>query len=616
MNNSRKWIMTVILGIGFLSGAYAQYAPYPDEGQQPESESATGPYEKTAVQAQLRLNLDKDVGKVHFIRNNNDPNVVTKAYVLKYADPYEIRPFVRDAVSSRRVNTSPTTVECIKYSDGTGVLLVSAEEYRFTEEAKPGMSIDAIVAMLDKPRLTSSSGSLTYLYFPKYFSAEALCTLLSQVGANVEGDNVELQYGRDSLGYDTGLNAMLMYVPRYSAKHLERLIKLYDIPTYDVDVKYLLYEIDAENDTKIGLDFQAWKNNGGADLFSVGGRFRDGWSASWADGPNRSGTSNTRFLNFNPKWNTRYLDFFVSKGKAKIATKGRIRIDTTATGTVTAATRLFQFENGEALEPSSGVEGFLYVPDSSYTVTATDSKGIVVIDTANGKVPSGAAYPWMITKLKNASSEFYTIKSRDGIFDNGRSAIKVANVSVTTTAKDAAGNDVTVEVPWNTDAGYLAGKGFQVETVPSSYGFSLSLTPVVAEKTTVMEIDIRNDSLIGWNSDGSPRISQDTGLRTKVMMSNNGETFVVGGLSKRSLVTSDGGIPWLKKIPFLGYLFSTESQATKRSQLVLVLECSVVDTLGDKLEGDPAEAIRKAENRLTRAGVSVPYANTQWGLSR
>lgn len=616
MNNSRKWIMTVILGIGFLSGAYAQYAPYPDEGQQPESQSATGPYEKTAVQAQLRLNLDKDVGKVHFIRNNNDPNVVTKAYVLKYADPYEIRPFVRDAVSSRRVNTSPTTVECIKYSDGTGVLLVSAEEYRFTEEAKPGMSIDAIVAMLDKPRLTSSSGSLTYLYFPKYFSAEALCTLLSQVGANVEGDNVELQYGRDSLGYDTGLNAMLMYVPRYSAKHLERLIKLYDIPTYDVDVKYLLYEIDAENDTKIGLDFQAWKNNGGADLFSVGGRFRDGWSASWADGPNRSGTSNTRFLNFNPKWNTRYLDFFVSKGKAKIATKGRIRIDTTATGTVTAATRLFQFENGEALEPSSGVEGFLYVPDSSYTVTATDSKGIVVIDTANGKVPSGAAYPWMITKLKNASSEFYTIKSRDGIFDNGRSAIKVANVSVTTAAKDAAGNDVTVEVPWNTDAGYLAGKGFQVETVPSSYGFSLSLTPVVAEKTTVMEIDIRNDSLIGWNSDGSPRISRDTGLRTKVMMSNNGETFVVGGLSKRSLVTSDGGIPWLKKIPFLGYLFSTESQATKRSQLVLVLECSVIDTLGDKLEGDPDEAIRKAENRLTRAGVSVPYANTQWGLSR
>ena len=616
MKNSRKWIMKAILGVGFVSGVYAQYAPYPDEGQQPESQSATGPYDKTAVQAQLRLNIDRDVEKVHFIRNNNDPNVVTKAYVLKYADPYEIRPFVRNAVSSRRVKTSPTTVECIKYSDGTGILLVSAEEYRFTEEASPGMSIDTIVAMLDKPRMTSSSGSLTYLYFPKYFSAEALCNLLSQVGANVEGDNVELQYGRDSLGYDTGLNAMLMYVPRYSAKHLERLIQLYDIPTYDVDVKYLLYEIDAENDTKIGLDFQAWKNNGGAEFFSVGGRFRDGWSANWSDGPARSAAGNTRFLNFNPKWNTRYLDFLVSKGKAKVATKGRIRIDTTATGTVTATTSLFQFENGEPLEPSSGVEGFLYVPDSTYSVTATDSKGVVVIDTANGNIPSGAVYPWMITKLKNGTSEFYTIKSRDGFFDNGRSAIKVANVSVTTTEKDAAGNEVTVDVPWNTGDGYLAQKGFQVETTPSSFGFRLSLTPVVAEKTTLMEIDIRNDSLIGWNSDGSPRISRDTGLRTKVMMNNAGQTFVVGGLSKRSLVTSDGGIPWLKKIPLLGYLFSTESQATKRSQLVLVLECSVIDTLGDKLDGDAAEAIRKAKDKLTNAGVSVPYANTQWGLMR
>ena len=256
------------------------------------------------------------------------------------------------------------------------------------------------------------------------------------------------------------------------------------------------------------------------------------------------------------------------------------------------------------------------MPDASYAVTATDSKGTVVIDTANGVVPAGASYPWMLTKLKNGTSEFYTIKSRDGVFDNGRSAIKIANVSVTTTEKDAAGNDVVVDVPWNTSEGYLAQKGFRVETKPSSYGFTLSLTPVVAEKSTQMTIDIRNDSLIGWNSDGTPRISRDAGLRTEVMMSNAGQSFVVGGLSKRSLVTSDGGIPWLKKIPILGYLFSTESQATKRSQLVLVLECSVVDTLGDKLSGEAAEAIRGAEKKLTSAGVTVPYANTQWGLKR
>ena len=425
-----------------------------------------------------------------------------------------------------------------------------------------------------------------------------------------------MQYGRDSLSFDTGLNAMLMYVPRYSAKHLERLLKIYDIPSYDVDVRYRLYEVDAENDSKIGLDFQAWKNNGGANLFSVGARFRDGWSANWAGGPNRTGTSNTRFLNFNPKWNTRYLDFLVSKGRAKIATKGSLRINTTMTGTVTAATQLFNLENGEALEAESGVEGFLLVPDSSYAVTATSTDGNTVIDTANGVVPAGAPYPWTITKLKSGNSAFYVIYSRNGRFDNGKERIRVANVSVTTTETDAFGNSVTVDVPWNTDPQFLAQKGFKTETVPSSYGFTLSLTPVVAEKTTQMDIDIRNESLIGWNSDGTPRISRDTGLRTRVMMNNSGETFVIGGLSKRSLVTSDGGIPWLKKLPILGYLFSTESQATKSSRLILVLECAVVDTLNAKLDDATAAAIQKADGKLSGAGVSIPYANTQWGLTR
>lgn len=262
------------------------------------------------------------------------------------------------------------------------------------------------------------------------------------------------------------------------------------------------------------------------------------------------------------------------------------------------------------------MEGYIFVPDAGYAVTAVNSKGVTVIDTSNGVVPSGASYPWMITKLKNGNSEFYTIKSKGGTFDNGRSAIKIAYVSVTATETDASGNSVTVDVPWNTGAQYLAQKGFKVETTASSYGFTLALTPVVAEKTTTMDIDIRNESLIGWNSDGTPRISKDTGLRTRVMMNNVGQTFVVGGLSKRSLVTSDGGVPWLKKLPLLGYLFSTESQATKRSQLVLVLECTVVDTVGTKLDGKAGEAIREANGRLTGAGVKIPYANTQWGFRR
>ena len=35
------------------------------------------------------------------------------------------------AIRSRRVDTNLTKVEAVKYADGTGMLIVSAEEYRF-----------------------------------------------------------------------------------------------------------------------------------------------------------------------------------------------------------------------------------------------------------------------------------------------------------------------------------------------------------------------------------------------------------------------------------------------------------------------------------------------------
>ena len=49
--------------------------------------------------------------------------------------------------------------------------------------------------------------------------------------------------------------------------------------------------------------------------------------------------------------------------------------------------------------------------------------------------------------------------------------------------------------------------------------------------------------------------------------------FVIGGLRKSLLVRSVSGIPFLKDIPILGKLFSTQSTSVKRSSLVVAGEC-------------------------------------------
>ena len=125
--------------------------------QNSKNTSPTPPYENTQVKAWLKVDIDKSTDTVHFIRDNNDPYVITKIYRLKHADAYEVRPYLRSAVQALRVDGDQTTVECIKYNNGANFVIISAEDFRFAEHSN-GMGIDEIVRRLDQAKITSSSG--------------------------------------------------------------------------------------------------------------------------------------------------------------------------------------------------------------------------------------------------------------------------------------------------------------------------------------------------------------------------------------------------------------------------------------------------------------------------
>ena len=91
-------------------------------------------------------------------------------------------------------------------------------------------------------------------------------------------------------------------------------------------------------------------------------------------------------------------------------------------------------------------------------------------------------------------------------------------------------------------------------------------------KATMLNVKVSNSSLIGYTSDGAPRIQKGNDIDTDFMIANAGTKLVIGGIEKRSVVRVSGGVPILKDLPILGWLFSTESESTKRSQLVIVAE--------------------------------------------
>ena len=87
--------------------------------------AATGGYAPSNVQAQLKINVSDGTKEVKVIRDNNDPFVITKPYILKHADPYAVRSYLEAAVGAKSVNVSPAQVTAVKFSDGAGAVLVS-----------------------------------------------------------------------------------------------------------------------------------------------------------------------------------------------------------------------------------------------------------------------------------------------------------------------------------------------------------------------------------------------------------------------------------------------------------------------------------------------------------
>ncbi len=539
------FILTVLYGALMLHGAVVPGTP------RDSNTGNTGGYDGTRVEAQLLVQVDSATDVVHFIRDNNDPRVVTKTYLLKYVDAYEIRDYLRQMVQAKRVGntslvqsypgnsgnpavadvTAPqlnsvssqpgyspvpqlgsnTAVECLKYVDGTGLLIISAEEYRFKDNPN-GMGFDSIVKLLDNPELQNlGTGSQMFIYMPKFVPAVNLQSLIQNVGMNIS-DATELWQGQDLVTVDDTLNWLIFDVSNYSCDNIAKLLAKYDVPVPQVEISIKVYEVYSENDDRIGIDFQSWKNNEGTDFFSVGGRYRNNWAAIYGGAGNLNrvyGSERSSFFNFNPRWNTRYLDFLTAKGKAQIIHSGTLVLRNNSSGSFSRTTQIF-FD-----DTSSPAGNAVTVPDM------------------------------------------------------GVGAYELLSALIGETVQSKYGRADAADIP--------VGKGSsQVTSISTGYGFTMDFADVVVgTKECRFEVTLQNRSLIGFLSNGAPRIAQGNVVKQVVTLpfTDKNSVFVIGGLNKKEIVESSSGIPWLSDIPWLGYLFSSKSQSVKNSELIVVASC-------------------------------------------
>lgn len=83
-----------------------------------------------------------------------------------------------------------------------------------------------------------------------------------------------------------------------------------------------------------------------------------------------------------------------------------------------------------------------------------------------------------------------------------------------------------------------------------------------------MEIKASNDSPDYQNEvQGNPPINKSE-IESKVVISDR-DTVVVGGVMITQDTQSASGLPWLQKIPVLGWLFKTDDVERHKKQLLI-----------------------------------------------
>jgi type IV pilus assembly protein PilQ len=133
-------------------------------------------------------------------------------------------------------------------------------------------------------------------------------------------------------------------------------------------------------------------------------------------------------------------------------------------------------------------------------------------------------------------------------------------------------------------------------------GIILTVTPQVsADGFILLKISVKNSAFDFTNDvDGIPR---ETAREAKAnVLVRDGETVVIGGIMKDTTSSSDSGVPYLRHIPVLGWLFKKTSSEKNLDEMVVFITPRIIETgAGDRPTAEQIwrEQLRKTEGDKT-----------------
>jgi len=122
-------------------------------------------------------------------------------------------------------------------------------------------------------------------------------------------------------------------------------------------------------------------------------------------------------------------------------------------------------------------------------------------------------------------------------------------------------------------------------------GTTLSFRPYIGDDGYIRMDIYPKDSTAVLNVDGVPT-ENVTECRTNIIV-KDGETIVIGGLFRNTIVTSRNQVPLLGDLPFVGALFRGTSDAAQREEVIILLTTHIIGEPGETEGHESAEDVRR-----------------------
>ena len=209
--------------------------------------------------AQFSAVYAEKVKKLEFLQDDLQLPFVSKIYTLKYVRAVDLTPFILGAVKRYNINS---TVERLNFFEAKKQLLLVS--------TPPAMLayVDEMIKYLDCPggipdnagSVIDGTGVFRYAYLPKHRSTDGMVAVLN---AGVR-DNVGIVY-RDPVS-----NIIYWKDAPGSGMTILAWAKAFDRPSPQVELEFKVYEVRTSVLDDVGVDYLAWKNGPGLNLFQAG----------------------------------------------------------------------------------------------------------------------------------------------------------------------------------------------------------------------------------------------------------------------------------------------------------------------------------------------------------